>query len=90
MKDKRIGKTVFPYKADWGAWKHPGTKGLFNETQMDEMNAVDLETPIVLEPFTLKVVGMGLADWMQIGIPGYGRYTISARLIDGEARLVAA
>ena len=91
MKDKRIGKTVFPYKADWGAWKHPGTKGLFNETQMDEMNAVDVDPPVVIEPFRLY---LGKGCWyIPTEIPQLNEFsgdvTISAQLIDGEAVLVA-
>ncbi len=101
MKDKRIGKTVFPYvtvtASAWPHWKHP--KGhLFNETQMDEMDAKDVEPPVVLPSFRLMwggdIDGWSIVGWNIVGGPDddldrTAIYDISAQLIDGEAVLVA-
>lgn len=92
MKDKRIGKTVFKYwLLDGGhKWEHP-IGYLFTEAQMDEMNAVDVDPPVVIEPFRLY---LGKGCWyIPTEIPQLNEFsgdvTISARIIDGEAELVA-
>jgi len=97
MKDKQIGKTVFKYvfksTSTWGQWQHPGTGARFTEADMDEMNAVDVEPPVVLEPFEIRRLSLadsGTAAVSSVeGIEINVCYRISAQIVDGEAVLVA-
>ena len=83
MKDKQIGKTVFKYDCDLAGqhwYKHPsGTR--FTEGELDEMNATDVEPPVVLKPFRVTVtvtdrmakaltgkrVDLSTAAWRKLG-----------------------